>query len=609
MRLLLHLVQVVHLFTPHLVTHLVTHHLVTQPVAAGSSPRLAPLTGPARAAAPSPPAMEPVYWHSANPRFQGGQGLVLYPQIGDKLDIICPHEFRPAGAQGAAPYEYHRLYVVSREQADRCDTVQRPRVLLTCERPDADLRYTLKFQEVSPNFLGLEFRRHRDYYITSTSNGTLEGLENQRGGVCRSHAMRILLRVGQDPRAPAHVTSVTRRPTPGSGSSREPVVIVVPPPPHGGGGGAPPPTNRPGVSDPRSGVGEGPGPGPGGETLLGSDVALIVGVASGCLIFLLLALFLLLFLLRQRRRSNHHHHNHHHGNNNHNNSNHQQQQQQQHGHHNHHNYNHNNHHNHYNHHHQQQQQQQQQLAPLYRGLVSGRKSGHHHHHHHHHGGGGGGGGGGAMHHLLHHQAPLRHPGPYSLTTLANARRAVSLSAGGGGGGGGHPPAPLPLPSPGPLAPPPLPPSSSGTATSSTSSSSSSSSSRGPCATTGGGAAARCGSGGGGSGSGGGGSGVSSSTSLLGAERLAGVVGGEGAARRSLSLASAAGASGTEASDVLVALRPASAVLAAAAGGGAGGLVAGGPGAPHYEKVSGDYGHPIYIVQGPDRSPSNVYYKV
>nr|XP_032836427.1 ephrin-B1-like [Petromyzon marinus] len=406
--LLLHLVQVVHLFTPHLVTHLVTHHLVTQPVAAGSSPRLAPLTGPARAAAPSPPAMEPVYWHSANPRFQGGQGLVLYPQIGDKLDIICPHEFRPAGAQGAAPYEYHRLYVVSREQADRCDTVQRPRVLLTCERPDADLRYTLKFQEVSPNFLGLEFRRHRDYYITSTSNGTLEGLENQRGGVCRSHAMRILLRVGQDPRAPAHVTSVTRRPTPGSGSSREPVVIVVPPPPHGGGGGAPPPTNRPGVSDPRSGVGEGPGPGPGGETLLGSDVALIVGVASGCLIFLLLALFLLLFLLRQRRRSNHHHHNHHHGNNNHNNSNH---------------------------------------------------------------------------------APLRHPGPYSLTTLANARRAVSLSAGGGGGGPRR----------------------------------------------------RC-------------------------------------------------------------WRP-------RPGGGAGGLVAGGPGAPHYEKVSGDYGHPIYIVQGPDRSPSNVYYKV
>ncbi|XDV54123.1 hypothetical protein PO909_022485 [Leuciscus waleckii] len=32
--------------------------------------------------------------------------------------------------------------------------------------------------------------------------------------------------------------------------------------------------------------------------------------------------------------------------------------------------------------------------------------------------------------------------------------------------------------------------------------------------------------------------------------------------------------------------------------------------PHYEKVSGDYGHPVYIVQEmPTQSPANVYYKV
>lgn len=32
--------------------------------------------------------------------------------------------------------------------------------------------------------------------------------------------------------------------------------------------------------------------------------------------------------------------------------------------------------------------------------------------------------------------------------------------------------------------------------------------------------------------------------------------------------------------------------------------------PHYEKVSGDYGHPVYIVQEmPPQSPANIYYKV
>ncbi|NXW68749.1 EFNB1 protein, partial [Hirundo rustica] len=32
--------------------------------------------------------------------------------------------------------------------------------------------------------------------------------------------------------------------------------------------------------------------------------------------------------------------------------------------------------------------------------------------------------------------------------------------------------------------------------------------------------------------------------------------------------------------------------------------------PHYEKVSGDYGHPFYIIQEmPPQSPANIYYKV
>ncbi|KAG7252841.1 hypothetical protein CRUP_023433, partial [Coryphaenoides rupestris] len=50
--------------------------------------------------------------------------------------------------------------------------------------------------------------------------------------------------------------------------------------------------------------------------------------------------------------------------------------------------------------------------------------------------------------------------------------------------------------------------------------------------------------------------------------------------------------GSEPSDIIIPLRTADSVFC-----------------PHYEKVSGDYGHPVYIVQEmPPQSPANIYYK-
>lgn len=52
--------------------------------------------------------------------------------------------------------------------------------------------------------------------------------------------------------------------------------------------------------------------------------------------------------------------------------------------------------------------------------------------------------------------------------------------------------------------------------------------------------------------------------------------------------------GHEPSDIIMPLRPSE----------------GGAFCPHYEKVSGDYGHPVYIVQDmASQSPANIYYKV
>uniref|UniRef100_A0A3Q3WY68 Ephrin RBD domain-containing protein n=1 Tax=Mola mola TaxID=94237 RepID=A0A3Q3WY68_MOLML len=105
-----------------------------------------------------------VLWSSSNPKFNAGQGLVLYPQIGDKMDIVCPRSDASSGTRE----EFYRVYL-----------------------------FTFKFQEFSPNLWGLEFLKGRDYYITSTSTGFLQGLDNTDGGVCRTTSMKLVLRVGQ----------------------------------------------------------------------------------------------------------------------------------------------------------------------------------------------------------------------------------------------------------------------------------------------------------------------------------------------------------------------------------------------------------------------------
>ncbi|XDV20574.1 hypothetical protein PO909_025884 [Leuciscus waleckii] len=93
-------------------------------------------------------------------RFVSGKGLAIYPEIGDKLDIICPK-----GDIGR-PYEFYKLYLVKKEQAESCSTILDPNVLVTCNKPEKDIKFTIKFQEFSPNYMGLEFKRFTNYYIT-----------------------------------------------------------------------------------------------------------------------------------------------------------------------------------------------------------------------------------------------------------------------------------------------------------------------------------------------------------------------------------------------------------------------------------------------------------
>lgn len=77
------------------------------------------------------------------------------------MDIVCPRV--EGGSMDGV--EYYKLYMVPREQLDSCTVTKADTPLLNCVKPDQDVKFTLKFQEFSPNLWGLEFFRGKDYYI------------------------------------------------------------------------------------------------------------------------------------------------------------------------------------------------------------------------------------------------------------------------------------------------------------------------------------------------------------------------------------------------------------------------------------------------------------
>uniref|UniRef100_A0A7N4NI62 Ephrin B2 n=1 Tax=Sarcophilus harrisii TaxID=9305 RepID=A0A7N4NI62_SARHA len=199
--------------------------------------------------------LEPIYWNSSNSKFLPGQGLVLYPQIGDKLDIICPK----VDSKTVGQYEYYKVYMVDKDQADKCTIKKENTPLLNCAKPDQDVKFTIKFQEFSPNLWGLEFQKNKDYYIIyASSSGSTRNNDPTR---------RPELEAGTNGRS--STTSPFVKPNPGSST-------------------------------------DGNSAGHSGNNILGSEVALFAGIASGCIIFIVIIITLVVLLLKYRRRHRKH---------------------------------------------------------------------------------------------------------------------------------------------------------------------------------------------------------------------------------------------------------------------------------------------------------------
>ncbi|XP_077435827.1 ephrin-B2a [Vanacampus margaritifer] len=232
--------------------------------------------------------LESIYWNTTNTKFVPGQGVVLYPQVGDKLDIVCP---RVDGGVGEG-VEYYKVYMVPREQLESCTITKADTPLLNCVKPDQDVKFTLKFQEFSPNLWGLEFSRGKDYYIISTSNGTMEGIDNQEGGVCKTKSMKMIMKVGQNPADPiSSKDKPTRVPYspkhPDSKDNHKTNEVL----------------EKPGAASRESDANNTGGK---SSNIIGSGVAIFVSIASGSVIFIIIIIMLVLLLLKYRRRHRKH---------------------------------------------------------------------------------------------------------------------------------------------------------------------------------------------------------------------------------------------------------------------------------------------------------------
>ncbi|XP_051993972.1 ephrin-B2a-like [Xyrauchen texanus] len=226
--------------------------------------------------------LESIYWNTSNTKFVPGKGLVLYPQIGDKMDIVCPRI--KAGSTEQTNIEYFRVYLVTKEQLETCHVAKGDMALLNCGKPDQDVKFTFKFQEFSPNLWGLEFLKGKDYHIISTSNSTLEGLDNHDGGVCKTKSMKLILRVGQ---SPTDSFSAKKQPTsnPPKYLDKEDQSTF---------------NKENDVVSKVDSIQNGEASGKSGESVgsAGSEVALFAGVASGAVIFILIIIALVALLHR-----------------------------------------------------------------------------------------------------------------------------------------------------------------------------------------------------------------------------------------------------------------------------------------------------------------------
>ncbi|XP_022698466.1 ephrin-B1-like isoform X2 [Varroa jacobsoni] len=147
-----------------------------------------------------------IYWNSSNPMFRidntdhiidVNRGNQAYDF--DQVDIICPSYL-----VGTPPrdMETYIIYLASRHEYETCTLLgsSASRLVAKCNgNAGKALKYTITFRSFTPQPGGHEFRPGFDYYLISTSSGRPGGLNQDHGGACREHNMKLIFKVCCDP--------------------------------------------------------------------------------------------------------------------------------------------------------------------------------------------------------------------------------------------------------------------------------------------------------------------------------------------------------------------------------------------------------------------------
>ncbi|VDP20152.1 unnamed protein product [Soboliphyme baturini] len=113
--------------------------------------------------------------------------MSLKAHVMDSVEIYCPL-YNDTVTQDQA--EYNIIYMVSEFGYKNC-ILDNERPVGQCFSPYSDTTIRIVFREFTPLPNGLEFQPGRSYYFITTSDGTVEGVHNRRGGLCSERNMRL----------------------------------------------------------------------------------------------------------------------------------------------------------------------------------------------------------------------------------------------------------------------------------------------------------------------------------------------------------------------------------------------------------------------------------
>ncbi|KAL3982618.1 Ephrin family protein [Acanthocheilonema viteae] len=112
----------------------------------------------------------------------------------DSMEIVCPTYSIHDNTDN---YEQLIIHQVSDLSFMSCELDSRSQAFLICDSPLAttSISHKIVFRQFSPLPNGFEYQPGRSYYLITTSNGSKEGMNNTRLGLCVTANMRLRIDV------------------------------------------------------------------------------------------------------------------------------------------------------------------------------------------------------------------------------------------------------------------------------------------------------------------------------------------------------------------------------------------------------------------------------